>query len=437
MQFADFSPPSQPSLDQQRDALQKGLGRAWQWASSGRLAEEPLLEACLEDMRYDTQCEDSRGDWLWGLMQAVGAKERFREPLFQAFQELSDDRSADQLCQLAGHYAEDGDKPFRSRLYEIVETKPISHSPWLGEDEILQLDGEQAFLFAARVRGERLTEIEGEWDDGSLTHHAVGQFGEERVRSLLKTASDAGIQLFFETWQERKQKKPLGKGQTTRQEQMRAIAASEIIEAAQKEDRCFWFRGWGMHADEASLVEILEAVFDTVEPAIIGKLLRVFSNRSVPEFDSRLIDLCQHVDEEVRRWAFNSLTKKSDTVIRRFALEQLGIEATASVVSLFAENFEDGDENRIQAALKLPEDSFDLHSLLMDVIKVLENNSSADGSQLAVITYAATPCEICRFRAVRLLFSQCVAPAWMIEECRYDSDEESRELSEENVEPNV
>jgi len=60
-------------------------------------------------MRYDTQCEDSRGDWLWGLMQAVGAKERFREPLFQAFQELSDDRSADQLCQLASHYAEEGE----------------------------------------------------------------------------------------------------------------------------------------------------------------------------------------------------------------------------------------------------------------------------------------------------------------------------------------
>ena len=436
MQPFDFSPPSEPTLVQQHDALQKGLGRAWQWASSGCLADEALLAACLEDMRYDTQCEASRGDWLWDLVQTIEAQDRFRDPLFQALQELSDERSADQLCVLAGHYGKDGDEPFRTRLYEIVKEKPIPDSPWIGEDEIMQIDGEQALLFAARVRGVRLATIEWEWDDGSLAHFATGQFGEERVASLLKTSSDSGIQRFYESWQEDKQKRNQRTGQSSFRDRMRAITVNKILEAAKDEGQHQPMRGWGMRADEASLSIILEAIFNTVEPVIISKLLRVFSNRALPKFDSRLIDLCRHADEEVQRRAFNAIKMNTHAAIRAFALEQLEIDATASVVGLFQKNYEGGDENRILSAIQLPEDIDQLHWLLMDVTKVLENNPAADCSQLAVISYASTPCETCRFRAARLLFGQGVAPAWMIEECRYDSDDESRELGEENAEAN-
>ena len=155
MRFADFSPPSSPSLDQQRDALRNGLGRAMQWAMARRLDDDPLLAACLRDRRFDVQVEDSRGEWLWQMIRAVDAADRFRVPILHALYELSDDRSANQLCELARCYAETGDETFRQRLYEIVEQKPIADSLWLGEEEIIRLDGEKAFLFAARVRGER------------------------------------------------------------------------------------------------------------------------------------------------------------------------------------------------------------------------------------------------------------------------------------------
>jgi len=426
----DFSPPSSPSLDEQRDALQKGLGRAWQWATAGRLADEPLLEACLEDMRYDTQCEGSRGNWLWDLMQVIEAKDRFRAPLFKALQELADERSADQLCQLAGHYTKDGDEPFRTRLYEIVEEKPISHSDWIGEDEIIQLDGEQAFLFAARVRGERLANIEWEWDDGYLAVGAAKQFGEDRVTSILKSSPNAGIKRYYENWLEQKARKLPASDQHTHRNRMQAISVSEIIEAAKGKSLRIGFRGWGMYADEANLMKIIEAIFVATEPAIISKLLRVFSNRALPQFDFRLIDLCQHLDEDVQRWAFNALAKTCHASIRKSALEQLEIEATASVVKLFIENFEEGDEKRILAATKLPEDVDQLHWLLMNIIEVLEKNPAADSSQLAVIAYASTPCENCRCRAAELLQRQGFIPLWMVEECQYDSNEEIRVLGE-------
>ena len=80
MQYGDYRPPTRPSFEQQQDALQKGLGRAMQWAMTGQLGDDPLLAACLRDQRFDTQVEGSRGDWLWRMIRAIGATERFRVP---------------------------------------------------------------------------------------------------------------------------------------------------------------------------------------------------------------------------------------------------------------------------------------------------------------------------------------------------------------------
>ena len=105
MIFGDYSPSAEPSIDQQRDALQKGLGRAMQWATNGRLDDAPLLQACQVTQVFDTQCEGSRGAWLWRLVLAVQATDRFRGPILEALHQLSDERSATQLCELAKLYA--------------------------------------------------------------------------------------------------------------------------------------------------------------------------------------------------------------------------------------------------------------------------------------------------------------------------------------------
>lgn len=425
MIFADYSPSAAPSLDEQRDALQKGMGRAWMWASSGKLADAPFLEACLQDQRFDQQCEDSRSSWLWDIVQLSGVQARFRDPIYHALCELRDERSANQLCELARYYAQSGDEAFRSRLYEIVESKPISDSPWLGEDEILELDGEDGFLFAARVRGKRLADVEWEWDDGSLAHDAVEKFGLERVIHLLEGSTNEGVVRYHEKW--KKQPKYSSTTSESYRDSMRSISVERVIESANTRGENF-FRGWGMHADESDLKLIGVELWNADDANVILRLLQVFSNRALPEFDPRLIDLCQHDDEEVQRRAFQALAKNAHPAVRKFALNQLDIQATGPIIRLFAENFESGDEDQILEAINLPEDQCELHWMLMDVIRVLENNPDADCSQLAVMTYYVTPCQNCRFDAAQLLHEQKIAPQWLIEECRYDAEEDCRQL---------
>lgn len=429
MKFGVYSPPSSPSLAQQRDALRKGLGRALQWVLTGRLGDEPLLEACLRDRCFDAQVESSRGDWLWRMVRAVGATGRFRVPLLHALYDLSDNRSAGQLCALARCYADAGDETFRTRLYEIVEEKPVADSPWLGEEEIVALDGAQAFLFAVRVRGRLLAGREWEWDDGSLTDLAVERFGAEHVARLLEESADEAVSRFRELWRKDKQKKADEKNKHSHKERMAATPFQEILRAAEGDSKCFWFRRWGMQADAAALQAVLQRLWAEQEPRIVANLLKVFSARALPAFDARLVELCRHGDGEVRRRAFGALAQNAHPLVREFALSELrrGVPDGA-VVALFISNYRQGDEHRILEGVELPDDECELHWLLMDVIKVLEKHPEADCSRLGVIGYATTPCESCRFYAARLLLNQQAAPAWLVEECRYDSGADCRAL---------
>jgi len=437
MNFGDYAPTHSPSPDQQRDALRKGLGRAVQWAVAGQLDDQSLLEACLRDFRFDVQVEDSRGDWLWRMIQAVNAADRFRVPILHALYDLSDERSANQLCELARRYAEAGDQTFRSRLYEIVGQKPFDDSRWLGETEVVELDGEEGFLFAARVRGEQLAKREWDWDDNALVADASERLGPERVSRLLENTKDRAIASFREVWRQQEAATAARDRQEPYGDRMRAITVGEIVAAAgSADDQLILFRSWGRYADEKDLEVVLRHVRDTDEPKVIANLLQVFSHRTIPSFDARLIDLCGHGDREVRRRAYIALENVEHPLVRQFALDRLEKGLLDGLVAgLFINNYERGDEQRILEAMEYPADEVEGHWLLMDVVKVLEANPDADCSQLAVIAYALTPCETCRFHAAQLLHDRGEAPRWLIDECRDDSAERSRGLFEDTNGP--
>jgi len=425
MRFTDFSPPLSPTLDQQLDALKKGLGRAVQWAQSGRLDGEALLEVCLRDFRYDTQVVDSRGDWLWRLIQATGNAARFRVPILHALYQLSDERSAEQICELARYYAEEGDETFRTRLFEIVEQKPFAENRGLGEDAIIELEGEPAFLFAARARGKQLAGRNWDWDDDMFLRAAIETWGDQRVTELLEQSNDRAIDCFREAWLEQKKKDPERDRGSSREEKMRAMTAAEIIAFAQSSNaRYFRLASLGKHADATVLGVVIEQLWATEEPTVIANLLTIFSTRPFPKFDDRLLELCRHADDEVRRRASYALANLGHPKVREFALAELqrGLP-DQSFVKLLKANYQRGDEKLLLDAIDLPVDAWELHGLLSDVIEVLTQNGESDSSQLGIACYASTPCENCRYKAASLLAEKQVAPSWLIEECRFDAYE--------------
>lgn len=431
MEFADYSPPASPTAEQQRDALRKGLGRSLQWAKAGKIGDETLLEACLHDLRFDHQIDGCRGAWLWEILTAANDEQRFREPIFDAFQSLSDEENANQLCGLGLHFASAGDERFRKRLYDIVEQRPFAHYPWLGEEEIIALDGDKGLLFTARVRGRQLSTRDWEFDDLNPVEEAIKRLGEERVVSLLESAEDEPLRRYRDAWLHHRNMTTVSK--ESYRERMQAITVKEIINGAEEGGTSpGLFRGWGIHASIDDLETVFARLLTAREPRVIENYLRVFSKRSVPRLDPALFSLCQHQNENVRNRALTAVAQVSDPLVREFALGQLGeSNECGGVIELFIRNYKQNDERRILDALTIPDDQGVLHWLLMDVVKVLEANPTADCSQLGVIAYATTPCGACRHWAARHLHKQHASPEWLVAECRFDSESNTRQLEQD------
>ncbi|QVL34591.1 hypothetical protein KIH39_11985 [Telmatocola sphagniphila] len=184
-----------------------------------------------------------------------------------------------------------------------------------------------------------------------------------------------------------------------------------------------------MNAKTEELNEVLKQLWLAEKPKVILNYLEVFSNRALPVFDPRLIELTRHPDEKVRWRAFKTLSMNDHPILREHALKELekGLSDCLNA-DLFIYNFFPGDEERILKALVLPDDLNQLHWLLSAIEDILEINPSADSSKLGVVIYAHTPCVNCRFKAIKHLARQSAIPSWMKEECRFDSNVECREL---------
>lgn len=93
-------------------ALKQGRGAAYlhlqRHGLEGR--EDLLLKACLEDLAFDGQCEESRGYWLYEMIKAADARAWFAERILAAIADPGEDYSLRQLCSLCCGLAEDGDE---------------------------------------------------------------------------------------------------------------------------------------------------------------------------------------------------------------------------------------------------------------------------------------------------------------------------------------
>jgi hypothetical protein len=184
-----------------------------------------------------------------------------------------------------------------------------------------------------------------------------------------------------------------------------------------------------MYAQEADLRVILARLSKSLESVVLENYLRVFSNRPMPEFDARILRLVDHEDENVRNRAFAALAQNTHSAIRSLAVEQVQRRVDEpNFLELFIRNFRSGDEELLLKNIRIPDDVDRRHWLLMDLTKILEQNSECQCSKLAVLAYRCTPCGSCRFHSARLLITRKVAPDWLVNECQFDAVSDTRQL---------
>jgi hypothetical protein len=423
LEYKNYAPSDRPTLAEQEDALCKGLGRALIWAKACLLDADLLLQACLNDRRFDRQIDEVRANWLWRIIKASGNAKAFREPLLASLSEIDEDQ-AYQRCGLAYHYAAAGDVTFREQLYELFAQQPLPDCECLAEEELIRLDGADAFLVIVKKRGQELSSRTWDWHDACPCDELEKQILLEQVRNLLETSPDEDIQRYFQAWEQSRVR--CQNNELSYREQVKLLRPEDIISAAEStEPKYIGFRTWGRTAAVEDLNYVFQRFLQTENLAALAQYLMVFSDRAYPRLEPKVFQLCESLDDKVRIRAFGALSQCQAPAVRKYAESflQSGIER-GGMAELFERNFLPGDEQRLLEALNLPDSEDELHWLLMSLADVLEENAIADATDLGIICYALQPCATCRGRIAKLLIERQAAPAWLIndyqDDCEYE-----------------
>ncbi len=414
------------------DALKKGLGRAYVWSMAAKVPPDCLLQACLSDYRFDRQVEEVRGSWLWQLIVAAALVDQFKDAIHEALEAIEESDAEAQLCQLARYFASAGDNRFVKQLRRIVIEKPVQEGEWLGEEELISLTGKDGFLAAVGRHGADLVSRDWEWFDRTLADTAVEKLGEESVIQMLHTAAsgDNRVQRFFEAWMNDRDRQN-GANKNAYREQLASYTAKDAIQAAEHPgEGHFCFRAWGRYATDADAAVVYDRMLATVDTETLRRYLQVFAKRPWPRFEERMLQLCLHEDENIRRRAARVVSNNRHQKVRAFALKHLNEpKHQEDAIEMLSANYEDGDESRALDVLSLPDDDCHLHWILMSVQKLVEDNPKAKCEEVVTLVYEYTPCSACRYSMVKLQDERVGLSDVLRDECRYDVEVGTRELA--------
>lgn len=428
MEFLDFSPPAYPTLDEQRDALQKGLGRSMQWAESGELDEDTLIDVCLN---YP-DLEDGRGYWLCKVIECSECEQKLCTLILNAIETVNNETDAERLCELAVFYADlDNDAIFK-QLCSFVEQQRFPRSPMVGLKQLLIVGLDEGLRFIASLRGTHLETHEWGNHDDEVLRIVNDYFGESEVLDILAGSPDRDIQRFLAAWKERTANAAecaVPEPSLTRSSPIvSATDAFKVPPQDRKYDWCIWLGG---DANEDDLKQCVERLGTEKDPASLATILEAMCFSLILQFDSRFVELASHPASGVRRAALKVMSSFSHPMVRDFALQHLQDQVLGNgVVRLFEKNFQEGDEDRLVTQLELPADIDERDEMLECLLAVLKANESADASILGQIIYFHTSSEECRYGIANLLHQRHVAPDWMLDECCSDSNLKCHSLGE-------
>ncbi len=415
--------------------LRQGRGRALMHVLEYGLdgVEELVLQACLANQTYDSQCEPDRSPWLYRMFKGTPHYPRFSDAILTALPQASDDDIA-QLRKLAALMGIDGDAAAASTLRDYVLAQDFAGASGpFGCQALVMLDGIAAIAELGRRFGrcqladpQAFVEQPDDLMDGfendpaalaSLDQLAVHDPALAIYLALYRREVDdrwRGTEL------ERRQKH---RDRVRKQYPIDAVLAAAAAQGMYRSA----YRSFGMYASDDELATVLQHLLAATTPEHCLRLLWVFANTALPRLEPRLLELAEHTDLQVRQAAQEALSHTRDPALARLARKHLADTAfsvsDSALLGLFNKNLAHGDDELILARLdKLTCSDFDMHQFTCRLVDIGEEAEPAAVVSLAEWAYQRTPCSVCRRHAVERLQAIAMLSPAIAEECGFDAN---------------
>jgi hypothetical protein len=430
-----------------RDALRRGLGRAYAMIEAGPADKyaDLLLDACLFDPDPGIKSEGPHSGWLAELVVLAGLREKTLEVLVPRIRRAGADNWSNQRRFAIARHLGDEERPVRramlTGLSRVVDRQLVSAEPRDVESlvwEVAHLGGRAvafAFIQAGRLVDvlpsrvssyvyDSVRENLGADDVAEVIARDRGQPDLERYLQAVEVTREPQPERAFdpswETIRDRIERQIIINDHRSRAKLMRGLDSP---------------RSWGNRTNERELAKAAEALLsvDRRRTVELAAYLQIFEMRPFPGDPSLLLALARDRRLVVAGAALEALVHLHDPRIRVLAHE-LAFSRHAGlrtfVPHLLVRNWKPGDEVFVASQLVRAEGWRARDLFTLGVLDLAAAHAEADLVPLLLLAYERGPCAYCRHRVVEALVERNALPDGIREECRHDVFDETRELVE-------
>lgn len=442
--------------------MQRGLGSCVLELQNTRDMEKYrslVLWGCSRDMAYDAQCEGCRSVYLYRLIAQFPDTAPFMDVLEKRLFQCMRSRGWEFLqdCEILSRFALDGEKRawdtlrdcyremirllyrkrkcikdgllcnFESLCVTLVTLRPGMY-PSLASDIGLLIESNSLYSAADFT-----------WFQ-AVSESRVGKKEMHRILYLLDAKEE--IKAYVHSMEECRERWDRAKAGQKKSEPKNADEIYGRLKQGVGSERAaspHLARRMMNQGRQQEVAKLAEYYKDEEEPALRYRLLRMLANKvcaGVLDVERLIEDSRSDYDELAAR-AFEALGHIRDAGVREYAYELLRSEKQlAQAVSMLAANYEEEDrEIFVHAVKQIPVTYKDgaWHGVFSDVMDLFSGPAKHKPKELLPYMYRNTLCSFCRAYVVREMGRRRMLTRDMLEEMRYDCNEEIRGYAERKL----
>lgn len=403
--------------------INRGLGSALLFIkenpSKAKRYFNAILYACTHNTAYDPQCEDSRAQYLYEIVQLTPFKDELEDKILESFIKAEKYWDIKQLFGLAKLIA-NGKSSVREVMYEKFKNYNSNENQFIGAEEIIALDKEKGLIFVATAIGDQLLSDEEYWETDWILQVAKDEIGELKTIKLLEESSKTSTQI----------KKYLDSVKSFIEEReqykFEPVSYNEVkikIDQYNLQNAPYSFRSLGRRLSPDDLLRAARDLEKETDKAKTIALLYLFFGMKYPLDPKKIISLAKSDDEDISNAALRVLRNIKHDALHDLAVQNLKKpNFDPDGIDLFIRNYEEHDYLLLEKVVCRDYDSydFDFHGVGLAIIEVFEKNKTGNCLHSMIEIYRRGWCSSCRESCVDILISNKILPKWMIDECKYD-----------------
>lgn len=416
--------------------LTRGLGRAVLYLQTHDSVPHrgAILHACTHFAGYDAQLEPSRARYNFDLITAGGDREWYLPRLYHAFRTGEDVEDEEQVFDLMGLLAQDGDAVARTLVYDIF----ARDAPKLdtgGANALVDLDELAGYVFVARQWSRCPLPEDDQWEEDALLNTVEERFGADAVTAALAAAAsagtgeDAGLPAYLAQARERrrlhnKRRRSRPQSSTLDYEAVRA-AVNGLPDRRTRS----WLRYAGNIMDDALLLRLASDLDAETDMNRLSYLLDCFWQRAFPLPPHRLLALTESDNKDIACAAQDALAHVTHPNVRAFALARIAAGDVWCSVEMLQANPAEEDYMLMAELTQRPLSADEFHFLEIGILRYVEAHPSPNAIPVLLGLYENGPCSYCRISVVKNLLALDGWPKALLREIVWDCAEDTRMLA--------